>query len=245
MIWDFWSNPNSLLFSNSLNLSYIYMCIKNSHAFAIPSLLSLLMCSSWDVLGRDGINVDPPAFYTNGSTFTALCVCICIYSYIHPGEGNGNPLQYSCLENSMGRGTWWATVRGVTQLDMTEQLSTHAFIFTTVIYTYVYVNEGFLDGSVVKNLPAKQEMQVWSLGREDPPEEEMATHSSILAWKIIWTEEPGRLQSTGSSESDTTEWAGTHIWMNVSELYVFMDRFSFFFLTELQRILPAIPWLSN
>ena len=51
-------------------------------------------------------------------------------------------------------------VHGVTQLDMTEQLSTHAFIFTTVFYTYVYVNEGFLDGSVVKNLPAKQEMQV-------------------------------------------------------------------------------------
>ena len=38
-----------------------------------------------------------------------------------PGEGNGNPLQYSCLENSMGRGDWWATVRGVAELDITEQ----------------------------------------------------------------------------------------------------------------------------
>ena len=44
--------------------------------------------------------------------------------------------------------------------DMTEQLITHAFIFTIVFYTCVYINEGFLDGSVVKNLPAKQEMQV-------------------------------------------------------------------------------------
>ena len=44
-----------------------------------------------------------------------------------------------------------------------------------------------------------QETQVQSLGREDPLEKEMATHSSILAWEIPWTEEPGRLQSMGSS----------------------------------------------
>ena len=46
---------------------------------------------------------------------------------------------------------------------------------------------------MVKNLPAKQENQVRSLGREDPLEKEMVTHSSILAWEIPWTEEPGRL----------------------------------------------------
>ena len=56
---------------------------------------------------------------------------------------------------------------------------------------------GFPGGSVVKNLPAKQEMQVQSLGREDPLEKEMATHFSTLAWEIPWTEEPGRLQSLG------------------------------------------------
>ena len=53
-----------------------------------------------------------------------------------------------------------------------------------------------------------QEMQdtwVQSLSREDPLEEEMATHSSILAWKIPWTEKPGELQSMGSQESDMTE----------------------------------------
>ena len=43
----------------------------------------------------------------------------------------------------------------------------------------------------VKNLPAMQEMWVWSLGWEDPLEKEMATHSSIFAWRILWTEEPG------------------------------------------------------
>ena len=49
-----------------------------------------------------------------------------------------------------------------------------------------------------------QETQVQSLGWEDPLEKEMATHSSILAWEIPWTEEPGRLQSMGSQESDMT-----------------------------------------
>ena len=57
---------------------------------------------------------------------------------------------------------------------------------------------GFPGGSEVKNLPAMQETQVLSLGWEDPLEEGMATHSSILAWTIPWTEEPGGLQSTGS-----------------------------------------------
>ena len=56
-------------------------------------------------------------------------------------------------------------------------------------------------GSVVMNSPAMQqqrEMQVCSLGQEGPLEEEMATHSGILAWRIPWTEEPGGLQSMGS-----------------------------------------------
>ena len=51
---------------------------------------------------------------------------------------------------------------------------------------------------MVKNLPAVQETWVLSRGQEDPLEKEMATHSSILAWRIPWTEEPGRLQSMGS-----------------------------------------------
>ena len=51
---------------------------------------------------------------------------------------------------------------------------------------------------MVKRLPAMQETWVLSLGREDPLEKEMGTHSSALAWKIPWTEESGRLQSMGS-----------------------------------------------
>ena len=57
---------------------------------------------------------------------------------------------------------------------------------------------------LVKNLPAMQETWVQSLGWEDPLEKEVATHSSNLAWEILWTEEPGRLQSVGLQESDTT-----------------------------------------
>ena len=55
-----------------------------------------------------------------------------------------------------------------------------------------------LVAQTVKRLPAMRDTQVRSLGREDPLEKEMATHSSTLAWKIPWTEEPGRLPSMGS-----------------------------------------------
>ena len=51
---------------------------------------------------------------------------------------------------------------------------------------------------MVNNLPAMQETQVQSLGREDPLKKRMATHSRILAWRIPWTEKPSRLQSMGS-----------------------------------------------
>ena len=56
----------------------------------------------------------------------------------------------------------------------------------------------------VRNLPAIQETQVQSLGPGDPLEKRMAARSSILAWRIPWSEEPGELQSVGSQESDRT-----------------------------------------
>ena len=62
----------------------------------------------------------------------------------------------------------------------------------------VHVSKGFPGGSVVKNLPAKQETQVQSLGQEDALEKGMAPRSSILAWRIPWTEELGETQSAGS-----------------------------------------------
>ena len=74
---------------------------------------------------------------------------------------------------------------------MTEYLTLSLLLFF-MIYT------GFLSGSVVKNPPAGQEPWAPSLGWEDPLEKGMATHSSILAWRIPWPEEPGGPQSTGS-----------------------------------------------
>ena len=59
-------------------------------------------------------------------------------------------------------------------------------------------NRASLGAQRLKRLPAMRETQVGSLDWEDPLEKEMATHSSILAWRIPWTEEPGGLQSTGS-----------------------------------------------
>ena len=58
---------------------------------------------------------------------------------------------------------------------------------------------------MIKNLPARQEAQVESLGQKDPLEKEMATHSSVLAWRTPCTEEPDRLQSMELQESDSTE----------------------------------------
>ena len=94
-----------------------------------------------------------------------------------PGEGKGYPLQYSGLQNSMD-----CIVHGVTK----SRTRLSDFHFTSLLV------------QTVKNLPAMQETQVQSLGGEDPLEEGMATHSSILAWRILWTEEPGGLQSIGS-----------------------------------------------
>ena len=67
----------------------------------------------------------------------------------------------------------------------------------TVYHAATALLLGSLVAQRLKHLPALQETWVQSLGQEDPLEKEMATHSSILAWRIPWTEEPGGLQSTG------------------------------------------------
>ena len=74
-----------------------------------------------------------------------------------------------------------------------------------VFGNYLCTSGASLVAQTVKNLPAMWETQVQSLGQEDPLEEEMVTHSSILAWEIPWTEEPSTLQSMGvTKELDMT-----------------------------------------
>ena len=75
--------------------------------------------------------------------------------------------------------------------------------------------EASLVVQTVKNLPAMQEIQVWSLGQEDPLLKGMANHSSILAWRIPWTKEPGGLQSM-ELQSVRHDWAScTHKYVEV------------------------------
>ena len=103
-----------------------------------------------------------------------------------------NPLQCFCLENPRDGGACWAAVYGVTQSrTRLKQLSSSSSIYPP---QYSWTS---LVAQMVKNLPAMRETWVRSLVWEDPLEKGMATHSSILAWRIPWTEEPGRLQSMG------------------------------------------------
>ena len=70
--------------------------------------------------------------------------------------------------------------------------------YTTILKNSSYPTQALLVAQRLKRLPGMLETQVRSLGKEDPLEKEMATHSSTLAWRIPWREEPGRLQSMGS-----------------------------------------------
>ena len=83
----------------------------------------------------------------------------------------------------------------------------------TLFVTYTNTNQASLLAQMVKNLPAVQETGVWSLGQEDSLQKGMATHSSILAWRIPWTEEPGRLQSMGSHRVKD-DWATNTLTLN-------------------------------
>ena len=80
-----------------------------------------------------------------------------------------------------------------------------SFVFPYALQNSLFQFKTFLVAQSVKNLPAVQETRVQSPGQADLLEKEMATHSSILVWKILWTEEPGRLQSMGLKELDTTQ----------------------------------------
>ena len=97
--------------------------------------------------------------------------------------------------------------KSITQISVIKTLQ--KFIFQNKIQSYLtvstdsnqfdaFIKRASLVAQRVKNLPTMWETHVQSLGREDPLEKEMATHSSTLAWKLPWTEKPGRVQSMGS-----------------------------------------------
>ena len=130
-----------------------------------------------------------------------------------PGESHG-------WRSLIGYSPW-----GRKASDMTEQLHFLSFTLSPMMgnkedeeQTWRHRREHFVETETVtqgimlisliaqsvKNLPAMQETLVWSLGWEHPLEDGMATHSSIPGWRIPWTKEPGRLQSMGLQELDST-----------------------------------------
>ena len=114
-----------------------------------------------------------------------------------PGEGNGNPLQYSYLGNSMEKGSWWAAVHGAAESGTTEQLS------ASITHTHTHTQNTHIFRLLLCLLH-----WYWS-------EEAMTPHSSTLAWKIPWAEEPGRQQSMGSRRVG-------HDWATSLSLFTFL-----------------------
>ena len=96
----------------------------------------------------------------------------------------------------------------------------------------------------VKRLSTMQETRVQSLGQEDPLEKEMATHSSTIAWKIPWMEEPGRLQSTGSQRVGHDCVTSLHYQRGHSDLHAFASAslWGMCFLSSLLPIISLVPW---
>ena len=89
---------------------------------------------------------------------------------------------------------------GVLSVSMNCPALSVSYNWNRVMYVWSFVSAYVtsLGAQMVKNLPAMQEIRVQPLGQEDPLEQEMTTHPSIPAWRIPWTEEPGRLQSVGT-----------------------------------------------
>ena len=110
--------------------------------------------------------------------------------------------------------------------------------FLFVVPLWLIITRASLVAQMVKHLPTIRETQVRSLGREDPLEKEMATHSSILAWKIPWTEDPGRLQFMGLQKV-RHDWA-TSLLLSMANYidHLLMGLFSIFVSSSVKWLLP-------
>ena len=155
--------------------------------------------------------------------------CIRYHFVCYPsisGEGNGTPLQYSCLDNSMDGGAWWAAVHGVAKSRTRLRDCTFTFHF----HTFGKWNGNPLQCSCLENprdggawwAAIYGVVQSWTWLKQLSsssistfPEKATAPHSSTLAWKIPWTEEPGGLQSMGSRRVG-------HDWETALSLFTFM-----------------------
>ena len=123
-----------------------------------------------------------------------MCVCVCVYVCIHTHIWY--IFIHSFADEHLGCVYILEIVNNASlgiMLHVSFQISIFAFFWIYMQEWNYWVILGFPGASVIKNPPAMQEMQIRSLGQEDLPEKEMATHSSILAWEIPWTKELGRV----------------------------------------------------
>ena len=98
---------------------------------------------------------------------------------------------------------------------------------------------------MVKNLSARQETWVWSLGQEDPLEKRMATHSSILAWRIPWTEEPGGVLQSMGSQRVGHDWATNTFTYTHTYKHIFFFRFFSLAAAAAAKSLQSCPTLCD
>ena len=129
----------------------------------------------------------------SGLYFSCLPIGLCLFLFIYPSVFSLFLKLPQCLSLPL-----FCLLFTVMSLRPSVLLSKFSLLFSFLplfLCLSVLLCSRLLLAQMVKNLPAKQDTQSQSLGWEDPLEKEMATHSSILAWKIPWTEEPGRLQS--------------------------------------------------
>ena len=138
-----------------------------------------------------------------------------------PGEENGNPLQYSCLENPLGRGAWQATVWGVARVGRDLGINHHHYEFITIFHI---VMNHFIIFKMVKVLSGKTNTKMLSLLLKFfilkcPLEESMATHSGILAWRIPMHRGAWRATVHGGAKS----WTWLSNYANTRKLQQFLE----------------------
>ena len=189
--------------------------------------------------------------HTHTHTYTYMYMCVYIYIYIYMASlvahmvknlsavqetwvwslGLENPLEKEVVTHSsipiFLPGSHGQRSLGGLQ-SMGPQIVRYDWVTNThtYIYIYIYTYICFQGGSAVKNLLVMQEMQetqVLPLVWEDPLEKGMTTHSSILAWRIPWTEEPGGLQSMGSQRV-IQDWAQAWPWRLADTQYYMWNR---------------------
>ena len=174
-----------------------------------------MLSHQFEFLG-DAVRLQGLRHDQGGCVCKRVCVCVCrpwqvpaprhilkpIYSGQY-GAPSASSLEVGCLFIQLLAvlGCWRLTVRSCP-----HQRELLVWLYAQSLWHPEFNDWSMLgsSNSVVKNPPTMQETGVWSLDWEDPLEENMATHSSILAWKIPWTEEPGGLRPMGLQESDMT-----------------------------------------